>query len=54
MYLPDEIIEEIFSYLNLECHCCKVKIKHPNLIYLILKKNYTQFIFCSENCYNFN
>ena len=54
MYLPDEIIEIIFSYLNLECHCCKIKIKHPNSIYNIMTKNYTQFVFCSENCYNFN
>ena len=54
MYLPDEIIEEIFSYLNLECHCCKLKIKHYNSVYKTMTKNYTQFVFCSENCYNFN
>ena len=54
MYLPDEIIDVIFSYLNLECHCCKIKIKHSNLIYNIMTKNYTQLVFCSDTCYNFN
>ena len=54
MYLPDEIIYVIFSYLNLECHCCKIKIKHPSSIYNIMTKNYTQFVFCSDICYKFN
>ena len=54
MYLPEEIIDQIFSNLGWECHCCKLKIKHYNLLYKIMRKNYTQFVFCSENCYNFN
>lgn len=53
MYLPEEIIYKIFSVLDWQCHSCKLKIKHYNKIYKIMRKNYTQFVFCSEECYNF-
>ena len=50
--LPKELKYEITSYLNLECHTCKVKFKSLIEISKIYKKQ-SKFIYCSKECYEF-
>ena len=50
--LPDEIILEIFNFVNWKCHCCNINI-HPNNIYYVINKCNSKSIFCSKSCYEF-
>ena len=50
--LPDEIILEIFNFVNWKCHCCNIII-HPNNIYYVINKCNSKSIFCSKSCYEF-
>lgn len=45
----DVITLYVMEFLNLKCHSCLKKIKHPNDIH----KKQDKFYYCSEICYNF-
>lgn len=50
-HIPIELEKEIFKYLDIKCHTCHVKIKSGNQYQnCIILKN---FIFCSQECFNF-
>ena len=47
--LNRDIIEYIYSFIDLQCHVCNIKFNYNNNIF----KKQGKFYYCSERCYNY-